>query len=497
MNIRLPTREEIHSAFAQGEAAVVELVLGIGQQMEELAGHLEQQAVALKELQARLEKNSRNSSKPPSSEGYNKPKRTESLRKSGQRPTGGQPGHEGHTLKRSEHPEHTEIHPVVACSQCGLSLDNVDVTADEERQVFDIPSIRIEVTAHRAEIKTCPECGAENRGVFPQNVTGSVQYGTGVKTWAAYFQSQHFVSVERTAQIFEDLLNHRIAEGTLIKAGQELAAGLEPATAAVKEQLRQAVVLHTDESGLRVKGKWHWLPVAATERLTDYTVHAQRGQTAMDDAGVLPEFKGRAMHDHWKPYFGYEACRHALCNAHHLRELPFIKNQYGQRWAAMMADLLLEIKKAVETTQEKGGEVLPAEALARFDQRYDLILNAGYAVNPRLPPLTAGKKPKQRGRPAQTPPLNLLNRLRDFKPQTLAFMADFRVPFDNNQAERDVRMIKVKQKVSGGFRTLEGAKDFARIRGYLSTARKNAVNVFGAIREAFSGQPFIPFCASQ
>ena len=155
MNIRLPTREEIHSAFAQGEAAVVELVLGIGQQMEELAGHLEQQAVALKELQARLEKNSRNSSKPPSSEGYNKPKRTESLRKSGQRPNGGQPGHEGHTLKRSEHPEHTEIHPVVACSQCGLSLDNVDVTADEERQVFDIPSIRIEVTAHRAEIKTC------------------------------------------------------------------------------------------------------------------------------------------------------------------------------------------------------------------------------------------------------------------------------------------------------------------------------------------------------
>jgi hypothetical protein len=271
---------------------------------------------------------------------------------------------------------------------------------------------------------------------------------------------------------------------------------IKPATAAVKEQLRQAAVIHTDESGLRVKGKSHWLHVAATEQLTDYTVHPQRGQTAMDDAGVLPDFNGWMVHDHWKPYFGYTECTHALCNAHHLRELQWIETQYGQRWAARMAELLLEIKKAVETTQENGAEVLPAESLAAFEQRYDQILDTGYQVNPRPPPST-GKKTKKRGRPAQTPPLNLLDRLRDFKPQTLAFMKDFRVPFDNNQAERDVRMVKVKQKVSGGFRTLEGANAFARIRGYLSTARKNAVNVFSAIRDAFSGQPFIPSCVSQ
>jgi transposase len=496
MNIRMPTREEIHLAFAQGEAAVVELFLSVGQHMEELAGQLEKQAAALKELQARLEKNSRNSSKPPSSDGYSKPKRTVSLRKPGQKPNGGQPGHEGRTLERSEHPEHTEVHPVVDCEQCGAALNTVEATAHEERQVFDIPAIRIEVTAHRAEIKICPGCGAENRGVFPKNVIGAVQYGNGVKTWATYFQTQHFVPVERTAQIFEDLLNHRIAEGTLIKAGQELAAGIEPATAAVKEHLRQAAVVHTDESGLRVTGKLHWLHVVSTDGLTDYTVHAQRGQTAMDDAGVLPNFKGRAVHDHWKPYFGYQDCTHALCNAHHLRELQWIEKQYGQRWAARMADLLLEIKKTVATTQENGTEVLPAESVTVFEQRYDEILNAGYLVNPRPPPPTE-KKPKKRGRPAQTPPLNLLDRLRDFKPQTLAFMSDFRVPFDNNQAERDVRMVKVKQKVSGGFRTLEGAKDFARIRGYLSTARKNAVNVFGAIRDAFFGNPFIPSCAAQ
>lgn len=496
MNIRLPTREEIHIAFVQGEAAVVELFLGVGHQMEELAEQLEKQAAALKELQARLAKNSQNSSKPPSSDGYSKPKRTESLRKPGQKSNGGQAGHEGYTLKRSEHPEHTEIHPVVECVQCGASLTKVDVTAYEERQVFDIPAIRIEVTAHRAEMKICSGCGAENRGVFPKNVIGVVQYGNEVKTWATYFQSQHFVPVERTAQIFEDLLNHRIAEGTLIKAGQELATWIEPATAAVKEQLRQAVVMHTDESGVRVKGKLHWLHVAATEQLTDCTVHAQRGQIAMDEAGILPDFKGRAVHDHWKPYFSYEDCTHALCNAHHLRELQFIEKQYGQRWAARMVDLLLEIKKAVETTQENGAEALPAGSEIAFKQRYDEILNAGYLINPRpLPP--TGKKPKKRGRPAQTPPLNLLDRLRDFKPQTLAFMHDFRVPFDNNLAERDVRMIKVKQKVSGGFRTLDGAQDFAQIRGYLSTARKNAVNVFGAIRDAFFGKPFIPSCAAQ
>ena len=254
--------------------------------------------------------------------------------------------------------------------------------------------------------------------------------------------------------------------------------------------------MHTDESGVRVKGKLHWLHVAATEQLTDYTVHAQRGQTAMDEAGILPDFKGRAMHDHWKPYFGYEDCTHALCNAHHLRELQFIEKQYGQRWAARMVDLLLEIKKAVEKTQENGAEALPAGSEMAFEQRYNEILNDGYLINPRpLPP--TGKKPKKRGRPAQTPPLNLLDRLRDFKPQTLAFMHDFRVPFDNNLAERDVRMIKVKQKVSGGFRTLDGAQDFAQIRGYLSTARKNAVNVFGAIRDAFFGKPFIPSCAAQ
>lgn len=497
MNLRLPTGDDIHRAFLEGEEAMVELFAQVGQQVEELARQLDTQAAALNDLQARLGKTSANSSKPPSSDGYAKPKRTASLRQPGQKPRGGQPGHGGDTLERVARPDRTALHPVVACGQCGASLADVAVTSHEERQVFDIPAIRIEVTAHRAEVKTCPGCGTENHGVFPVGVSGPVQYGPGVKTWATYFQTQHFVPVERTAQIIEDLTGQRVAEATLMKAQRECAAAIAPATAAIKAQLRDAPMAHFDESGLRVAGQLQWLHVASTERLTDYTVHANRGQAAMEAAGILPGFTGRGMHDHWKSYFAYTDCTHALCNAHHLRELKFIHEQYGQAWAETLAKLLVEIKRAVDTAQDDGQRALPAAAVVAFEQRYEAALKAGYQLNPQPPPppppVTGGKK---RGRPAQTPPLNLLDRLRDFQTETLAFLHDFRVPFDNNLAERDVRMVKVKQKVSGGFRTPEGAQGFAQIRGYLSTARKHTVNALAALREAFAGRPFIPTASS-
>jgi len=493
MNLRLPTREEIHAAYERGEEAVVEVFGRVGKQLEALAQQLERQAEALKELRARLEKDSRNSSKPPSSDGYGKAattKRTVSLRESGRQPSGGQPGHEGHTLERSEHPEHRETHAVENCERCGNSLAEVDVSGHEERQVFDIPAMRIEVTAHRAEIKICPACGAATRGGFPAEVTQPVQYGNGVKTWAAYFPNQHYVSVERTAQIFEDLVAHRLSEATILKAGEELSGHVEPAEAAVKAQLCQAEVINADESGMRVKGKLHWLHVAATERLTHYHIHAKRGQEAMDEAGILAPFTGTVVHDHWKPYFRYTGCSHALCNVHHLRELKFIEKQYQQPWAADMAALLLEIKDVVATASTEA-TALPATQRKAFEQRYAQIVEQGYEANPRSPP-DREDQPKKRGRPKQTPPRNLLDRLRDFKPQVLAFMEDFRVPFGNNQGEQDVRMVKVKQKVSGCFRTTAGADHFARIRGYISTARKQAVNAFDAIKSAFDGKPFIP-----
>jgi transposase len=253
MDIRLPTQEDIHAAFEQGEEAVVELFAGVGEQVEWLARQLQQQAGVLEELRARLGKNSRNSGKPPSSDGYGKPpvKRTESLRASGQKSNGGQAGHEGCTLKASEHPDVTETHEVEHCGVCGLSLHDVDVAGQEERQVFDIPAIRIEVTAHRAEINICPACGAESRGQFPTEVTAPVQYGHGVKTWAAYFTHQHFIPVERTAQIFEDLVRHRVSEAVVLNAVAELSESVQPTMEVIKEQLRQAEVLNLDESGLR------------------------------------------------------------------------------------------------------------------------------------------------------------------------------------------------------------------------------------------------------
>jgi transposase len=493
MNLRLPTRDEIHRAFLQGEGAVVELFAEVGQQVETLARHVETQAAALKDLQARLGKTSANRSKPPSSDGYAQPKRTTRLRKPGQKPRGGQPGHEGDTLKRVATPERTEVHPVVACHQCGVDLLEVAVTTHEERQVFDIPAIRIEVTAHRAEVKTCPGCGAENRGVFPVGVTGWVQYGPGVKTWATYFQTQHFVPVERTAQIIEDLVGHRVAEATLMKAQRECAAAIAPATAAIQAQLRDAPVAHFDESGLRVAGKRQWLHVASTERLTElYGACAARpggDGRGRDSARVYRARGARSLeslfHRRRRSSCPVQCPPPAGTEVHPRTVRPRLGRDLGHAPGGH--------QNRRRHRAGRRAERLARRTVVAFEQRYAAALAAGYQRNPRPPPppppVTGGKK---RGRPAQTPPLNLLDRLRDFKAETWVFMHDFRVPFDNNLAERDVRMVKVKPKVSGGFRTPDGAQGFARIRGYLSTARKNAVNAFAALREALTGEPWMP-----
>ena len=495
MNLRMPTHEEIHTAYAQGEAAVMALFHEVATQVAELAQQLAQQGAVLQELQARFAKTSRNSSKPPSGDGYGKVKRTTSLRKAGNKPPGGQPGHDGQPLMASAHPDRTLTYEVPSCAHCQASLQGVEVVGYEERQVFDLPAIRIEVTAHRAQIKVCLACGRANKGAFPAAVTQAVQYGPTVQTWASYFTNQHHIPLERTTEIFADLVQHQVSEATVLKASEHLDRCIAPSTAAVKGMLREAEVLHVDESGLRVTGKLHWLHVASTERLTSYEVHAKRGQEAMEDAGILGAFRGIAVHDHWKPYLKYDECNHALCNAHHLRELRFIETQYQQPWATDMAKLLLEIKAAVDATPEPAMRLSPPE-LEAFAKRYDVVVQAGFEANPAPIPTTEGEG-KKRGRPKQPPPVNLLIRLRDFKNQVLAFMADFRIPFDNNQGERDIRMVKVKQKVSGGFRTLEGAQRFGRIRGYISTTRKNAKNVFEAIRDAFEGNPFIPSSAMQ
>ena len=495
MNFHMPTDEEMHTAFAQGEAAVMAVFHAVAAQVAALAQQLAKQGAVLQELQARLAKSSHNSSQPPSSDGYGTVKRTASLRQAGDKSNGGQPGHEGQTLMAVEHPERTVTHAVSMCAHCQASLQGIEVRGYEERQVFDRPAIRIAGTAHRAEIKVCPACGKLSKGTFPAAVTHAVHYGPTVHTWAPSCTHDHPIPVERTTEICADLVQHRMSEATVLKASEHLDTCIAPSTEAVKGLWRDAEVLHVDESGLRVRGTLHWLHGACTERLTSYEVHAKRGHEAMEAAGMLGPFRGTAVHDHWQPYLTYDECAHALCTAHHLRALRCIDTQYRQAWANDMAALLVEIKAAVAATPAPAMRLSPPELLA-FATRYDAVVQAGFAANPVPVPTTAGAE-KKRGRPPQPPPVNLLIRLRDFKGQVLAFMADFRVPFDNNQGERDIRMVKVKQKVSGGFRTLEGAQRFGRIRGYLSTARQQAKNVFEAIRDALEGNPFIPSPAMQ
>lgn len=457
--------------------------------MLHLLNIIEEQDEIIQTLRDQLAKNSKNSSKPPSSDGLKKP-RTRSLRKAGVKKNGGQKGHKGHTLEPVENPDHTKVHKVKMCKHCGISLEDEKVTDYEKRQVFDIPPTNIEVTEHQAEIKNCPHCGMENKADFPIDVTQLVQYGPRIKSWAAYLNSYQFIPLERTCEFFRDMFDHRPSEAMVIQANASLADRIRPALDAIKQQLIDAPVINIDETGFRANNRGHWLHVASTNTLTYYDVHEKRGKEAMDDIGILPYFKGTSVHDHWKPYFKYNNAKHGLCNSHHLREFVFINEQYQQRWASKMMDLLLKIKEKVEDTRPYSDHLEPSE-IKGFEKKYDEIVERGLMDN-IPPPEEQLIKRKKRGRVKQTPPKNLLDRLKEFKEETLRFMHDFQVPFDNNLGERDIRMMKVKQKVSGCFRTFEGAKKFCHIRSYISTTRKNDCRVIKAIQDAFDGNPFIP-----
>ncbi len=355
MDFNFPTKDEICAAYQQGEAGVLELFDQIEDQVMTLSNILQKQAEAIKELQGKLSKDSSNSGKPPSSDGLAKKNtlpRTESQRKKGQKPNGGQVGHQGSTLEKSEHPDKIETHSMdKPCKNCGALLGDEVVSAHEERQVFDIPAIHLEITAHQAEIKVCLQCGATNKASFPDNVTQATQYGNGIKTWMSYFSVQHFIPTARTAQIVEDLIGHRLSEATVLNACHQLADKVSPVNQRIKEKLTIADVVNFDETGLRVNGKLHWLHSASTDQLTYYLVHPKRGQEAIDKMNILPHLKGVACHDHWKPYFSYDV-EHSLCNAHHLRELAFIGKQYQQAFAPKMADLLIEIVNSGESFAE-------------------------------------------------------------------------------------------------------------------------------------------------
>ena len=486
----IPTEFNRDQLEKMDKPSLIDLIEVLLTRLQQLESLVQEQAATIQALQDQLAKNSRNSGKPPSSEGLKKP-RTRSLRQKTGRKPGGQPGHPGQTLQMSDQPEHLVCHPLERCPECQADLTSVPPSGYSRRQVFDVPPVQIEVTEHRADIKACPQCRATVQAAFPPEVSQPVQYGSRLKAQASYLNSYHFIPHARTVELLGDFYGHTPAPALVQEANQAVQSGSEPAVAAIYEQLIQAEVVHFDESGLRVADKTQWLHLASTPELTYYEVHPKRGQVAMQEIGILPNFSGRAVHDHWQSYQTFDTCDHAYCNAHHLRELQFVTDQYQQPWAAQMAHLLLEIKADVDQTVLVAEALLP-ERITHFEQRYDDLLQQGFAANP----LPVDPPPKQRGRTRQSPPKNLLDRLDKHKPEVLAFMYDFRVPFDNNLAERDVRMVKVKQKVSGSFRTESGAQTFCAIRSYISTVRKQGGNVIDAIQDALNGKPFMPLATA-
>lgn len=458
---------------------LIGLVLLLQDQMEQLSQRV-------KQLEDQLAKHSGNSSKPPSSDGLAKPK-TRSLRKSEGRKPGGQKGHQGHTLEMKAEPDHVEVHGLAHCPHCDTDLCEVAAIDHNRRQVFDIPPVQIEVTEHQAEIKECPGCQRRVQAAFPADVTKQVQYGPRFKAQTSYLNTYQLIPVARTCELLGDFYGHAPSWDFVKQANQAVEKGSAPALAEIERQLLLAKVGHFDESGLRVAGKLHWLHSASTTLLTLYSAHQKRGQEAMNAMGILPYFSGWAVHDHWASYLAFEACNHAFCNAHHLRELQFITDQYAQPWATEMAQLLYDIKDEVVECRVDV-QSLAADRLTHFKAKYDTILQQGFKLNP-TPEKPATKK---RGRPKQSPPKNLLDRLEKHKAGTLAFMYDFDIPFDNNLAERDIRMVKLKQKISGGFRTTHGADIFCNIRSYISTARKNGLRVIDVLQDAIQGNPFSP-----
>jgi len=470
-------REDLIKIAETNPVVLVDIIMELQKQLLKLQQRVE-------ELENRLNKNSSNSDKPPSSDGL---KKTKSLRKQTGRKPGGQPGHQGSTLKRTSNPDHIVTINIDHADCCtNPSLHIID---HECRQVFELPKPKLEVTEYRSEVGLCSNCSKVTRAKFPDRVSAPVQYGQQFQSLLVYLHYQQLLPANRISQLCDDLFGYPVSESIIFRAAQKCHDNLDDFQHALVNQLIKAPWVHADESGIRVAGKLHWLHNAGTDRLTFYGIHQRRGSKAIDHFGIIPEFNGYLIHDFWKPYLNYD-CNHSICNAHLLRELKFLHEEHGQPWAGNMSDLITDMHSFVEKHKNKYSQLTNRQKTPWL-KRYQAILKEGYAANPLEKPPRS--KPK-RGRPKKTKAQNLLIRLDLYESFVLAFLHDMRIPFTNNQAEQDIRMIKVRQKISGCFRTMNGAISFARIRSYLSTARKYGLDLLPSITNAISGKPFIPHC---
>jgi transposase len=454
---------------------------------------LQEEVQRLKDL---LAQNSKNSSRPPSgdrqqrggrptsdSEGQPKPK---SLRgKSGRKP-GGQPGHAGHTLQFSSQPQNTEIHRLPKCS-CGEDLSRVPADDYERRQVFDLPPLQLHCTEHRAEIKDCPGCQARVTAPFPAGVRAPLQYGRNFLALLSYLYDAQHCSSRRLRQMCAELFGYAVSESTIQEARQEQYLALQPFEDRLGEIFPKVAVLHADETGVLINKVGHWLHILATPMLTFFSIQAKRGAEAIEAIGIIPKFTGWLMHDFLSSYLNFGECLHTFCKTHLLRELVFLFEEHRQPWAGKLHDLFLEMLQCVKERKARDAP-FKQEELNRWQQRYWTLLRAGRRANPaRNDP-----QPRRRGRRKQSKEQNLLDRLENYDQCILAFLEHFEVPFSNNEGERPLRMIKVRLKVSGCFRTLVGARRHARIASYISTLRKHDLPVFQYLVKALHGQPFLP-----
>lgn len=435
----------------------------------------------LEALESKVNKNSSNSSKPPSSDGL--AKKTSSLRESSGKAPGGQAGRKGSTLRQALQPTQSIDHPLPRqCDRCHHELAAQGAFVAERRQVFDVPVATFDVVEHRTLSVRCT-CGQLHTSAFPARVTEPVQYGPNVRALAVHLTQGQMLPYARAAELIRDVYGLAISPGTLVAWVGEASTALQGTADLIAQHLRDAALVNADESGLRVAGKLHWLHIAANDTLTWYGLHAKRGMDAITEHGILPNRLGVLVHDCWAPYWKLGGATHALCNAHLLRELLYVKELTGHQWPQDMTDFLLSANQLCWAARRTGIQ-FNEDDIGAFRTLYDAIVDAGDALHPEVEqPIWKG------GRAKQSVPFNLLRRFRKHADAILLFIRDLDVPFTNNVAERAVRMPKVKQKISGCFRTVEGADNFCVIRSCLDTLRKQGHGMLEVLQRAFAGNP--------
>ena len=534
-----------HNAIIAGYAATIDALTKENALLKDELALLKEENEILKktvaaltakvdELEAKLKKNSKNSSKPPSSDGIGKAKVTQSLRERTGRAPGGQNGHRGSGLELKNQPDKVVVLHVKNNCECGGNI-TVNSGAGEKRQETDIEPSKVITIEYRAEEGKCKNCGKIHKASFPEGVDATAVYGPGLQAVLTYMTNYQHLPLERATEFVKEIYGIEISQGTIISANKEVYKKLEEVYPLIKDELINSDVVGFDESGMRVAGELNWLHCAATKDAVYYTIHKKRGKEGMDDAGILPNFKGTAIHDHWKAYYKYVDCAHGECNAHHLRQLVFICEVLGQDWAKEMLCLLMRIKRHVDYSRLFDTNELPKEDIKEYEGMYRaIVIAAAEAIgmpNPyddgdtgnnnavaeskaddvELELASAGcidgitgssyqtgdcvttaannsaASPVKKKRQKKTESERMLTRLAHYELETLMFMYDFDVPFDNNLVESAIRMPKLHQKISGCFRTKEGADVFARIRSFIGTTKKKGKNIMDGIRAALEG----------